>query len=188
MKKVAAAISCVFISVVLHVNVSAQSDEFKYQGNLDFNGQPANGNFDFEFALFTALSGGNQIESTLTRTNVPVANGVFSVSLAFNDAFPGEHRFLEIRVRPVGNGAYTLLTPRQQVLATPYSITSQQASIAGRALEADFAELAGTAAIATNATNAETAQTALQANTAKTAITPEKIFLPMTRTSLMKII
>ena len=77
-----------------------------------------------------------------------VANGIFAVSLDFGSQFPGAQRFLEIRVRPTGGGAFTPLVPRQLINSAPYSVKS---------LSAD------TAANATNATNAVNATTATNA-------------------------
>jgi hypothetical protein len=104
-----------------------QTTEFTYQGSLKTSGAPANGNFDFEFALFNVATGGAPIAATITRTNVAVTNGVFSVSLNFGDSFNGIQRFLEIRVRPTGGGALTVLAPRQQFLSAPYSLYSRNA-------------------------------------------------------------
>lgn len=104
----------------------AQTNEFTYQGSLNTGGTPATGNFDFEFLLFSALSGGTQQGSTITSSNVPVANGIFAVKLNFGTQFPGATRFLEIRVRPSGGGAFTPLAPRQQITSEPYAINSAQ--------------------------------------------------------------
>lgn len=108
-----------------------QSTTFTYQGSLKNGGSNANGNFDFVFALFDAASGGTQIGSAITRTNVPVTDGVFSVALSFGNEFPGANRFLEIGVRQSGGGAFTTLTPRQQVTSAPYSIKSINADSLG---------------------------------------------------------
>ena len=105
--------------------LSAQTTTFTYQGNLNSDGIPASGNHDFEFALF--ISGGSQIGSTLTRTNVPVTNGIFAVELDFGNNYTGANRELEIRVRPSGGGAFTTLLPRQLLRATPYSIIAVSA-------------------------------------------------------------
>ena len=99
------------------VGVTAQGTEFGYQGQLQNSGAPANGTFDFEFALFGSALGGSQIGSAVTRGGVNVANGIFSVSLDFGNPFDGSARFLEIRVRTAGGGTYTTLSPRQ-VLAS----------------------------------------------------------------------
>lgn len=85
----------------------AQTSAFNYQGRLQDAGAPANGTYDFQFRLFDALVGGNQVGTTLLRDDVIVVSGVFTVSLNFGAAaFPGAARFLEIGVRP---GASELL-------------------------------------------------------------------------------
>ena len=73
---------------------------FTYQGNLTDGGSPANGQYDFQFKLFDAASGGGQVGSTLVKDNVEVTNGFFSVELDFGNQFTGQARFLEIGVRP----------------------------------------------------------------------------------------
>ncbi len=135
----------VFIVLAFGIMANAQTTAFNYQGSLKTGGSPANGNYDFEFALFDALSAGTQLGSTLTKTNIAVADGVFSVSLDFGNQFPGANRFLEIRVRPNGGGAFTLLTPRQQISNSPYSVRSLNAA------NADTASNASTATTANNA-------------------------------------
>src|SRR5260370_31347353 len=105
-----------------------QTSSFTYQGRLTDGGTAANGNYDLQFALFDSLSGGTQIGSTQTLNTVAVSNGVFTVSLDFGaSSFSGPNRFLEISARPSG-GSFTLLTPRQQVTATPYAVRSANAS------------------------------------------------------------
>lgn len=143
---------CLFTLVLAFMQTvyQAQTTVFSYQGNLNVTGTPANGNHDFEFALFDAVSGGSQVSSTLTRSKVTVTNGVFSVSLDFESQFPGTNRFLEIRVRQSGGGGFTTLVPRQQVNSSPYSIKSLNADTAANAVSA------------ANATNAATATNALQ--------------------------
>ncbi|HET9493721.1 MAG TPA: hypothetical protein VFR15_05780 [Chloroflexia bacterium] len=95
---------------------------FTYQGSLKNGGNPANGQFDFQFKLYDALSGGGQIGSTLTVGNQTVAGGLFTVQLDFGAAaFRGDARWLEIAVRPAGGGTYTTLSPRQPLSATPYA-------------------------------------------------------------------
>jgi hypothetical protein len=120
---------------------NGQTTEFTYQGNLVNSGSAANGNFDFEFALFDALSGGNQIGSTIPKNTVAVANGIFAVQLDFGSQFPGASRYLEIRVRPSGQGALTILAPRQLINSSPYAVKSINADSATNATQ-----LAGVAA------------------------------------------
>jgi hypothetical protein len=125
------------------LSARAQQTGFIYQGKLTDNGSPANGNYDLQFALFDAANGGAQIGQTQTVANVAASGGVFTVRLDFGpSAFPGAARFLEISTRPSGAGAFTLLTPRQQISSTPYAVRSLSSA---------------TAETATNATNADTA-------------------------------
>src|ERR1700730_16370883 len=75
----------------------AQGTAFTYQGRLQDSGANANGSYDFQFTLWDALSGGTQQPQptpvTVTKTNVAVANGIFSVQLDFGaSAFPGADR------------------------------------------------------------------------------------------------
>ncbi|PZQ09984.1 MAG: hypothetical protein DI564_16765 [Rhodanobacter denitrificans] len=91
----------------------AQLPDFTYQGLLMREGQPANGPYDLAFALYDAQTGGQQIGTTQSEPQFPVANGVFTVSLAFPGAFTGSQLWLEVRV----NGQPLL--PRQAVATTP---------------------------------------------------------------------
>jgi hypothetical protein len=60
--------------------------------------------------------------------NVPVSEGLFTVPLDFGaGVFTGDARWLEIGVRPgLSSGAYTLLSPRQALTATPYALYAQR--------------------------------------------------------------
>ena len=105
-------------------SIFAQDTAFTYQGRLANAGQPANGSYDMTFALFNAVTGGSQVGSTNTVTAIGVTNGLFTVELDFGGNFPGADRWLEIGVRPAGNGTFTILSPRQKFTATPYAITA----------------------------------------------------------------
>ena len=95
---------------------------FTYQGNLDFNGSPASGNFDFQFALYTAATGSTALD-TITLTDQAVTGGLINASLDFTEIpFNGQALWIEVRVRPAGSGTYTTLTPRQPLTATPYAL------------------------------------------------------------------
>jgi hypothetical protein len=99
-----------------------QSESFTYQGALQQAGAPANGLFDFSFALFDAASGGTRIGPVLDRTQVPVEGGVFQVELLFPGAFTGEARFLEIEI----DG--TRLAPRQRIASAPFAVHALSAA------------------------------------------------------------
>ena len=105
---------------------------FTYQGQLTDGGAPANGAYDFEFELFDALSGGSLVGGTVTQGGVTVTNGLFTVQLDFGNVFDGTALFLNIGVKPGGSvEAYTPLTPRQALTATPYAIYASKAPWSG---------------------------------------------------------
>jgi trimeric autotransporter adhesin len=111
----------------------SQGTAFSYQGRLTQSGTPLQGSADLTFALFDAVTAGNQVGSTLlfTAANgnpVAVDSGVFDVVLDFGAlAFNGlitEQRFLRITV----NG--TVLIPRTPIQNSPYSLQSRTAELA----------------------------------------------------------
>ena len=111
------------------VSARAQTTAFTYQGKLTDSAMAANGNYDLSFALYDAATSGNQIGATLTRANVNVANGIFTVGLDFGtNPFPGADRFLQIAVKRPADANFTTLTPRQQVTSTPYAIRALSAT------------------------------------------------------------
>lgn len=115
--------------ILFAVNTAAQTSSFTYQGRLTDTGAAANGSYDLRFSLYDA--GGIQIGAAQTFTNTVVINGVFTVQLDFgSNAFPGAERFLEIAVKQPNETNYTVLTPRQRVTSSPYSIKSFNADTA----------------------------------------------------------
>jgi hypothetical protein len=119
--------------LLLVTTAAAQTTAFTYQGKLTDSGNLATGNYDLQFKLFDALSAGTQLGTTQTISNVTVTNGIFTVQLDFGacpTCFDGSARFLEIAVRPAGGGAFTTLSPRQQITSTPYALKSQNAATA----------------------------------------------------------
>lgn len=98
--------------------------EFTYQGLVEQSGTPLDNTADFQFRLFTALTGGTQIGSTQAVNNVTVTEGRFAAELNFGaSAFDGNERYLEIALRsPAGGGTFTTLTPRQPLTAVPYAL------------------------------------------------------------------
>ncbi len=126
-----------WLLTLLAVTAFAQSTAFTHQGRLTDNGAAANGLYDLQFALFDALSGGAQQGATITRDDVPVTNGVFTVQLDFGATpFNGAARWLQISVRNgASTGVFTLLNPRQPLSATPYALRSQSAAAADNATQ-----------------------------------------------------
>jgi len=111
----------------------AVSTAFTYQGHLRQSGELYNGTCDMQFSLYSALTAGTQVGSTLTQSNVTVGNGLFTVSLDFgNGVFAGNPRWLQIAVRcPAGSGTYTTMTPRQALASAPYAVYAGGAAWSG---------------------------------------------------------
>lgn len=106
---------------------------FTYQGRLDKGGTPVDGTCDLQFGLWDAASGGNQVGPLLTRTNVPIRAGLFTVAdLGFGGgAFSGEARWLQVAVQCSGETSFTTLSPRQALTATPYASYAAQVGAHG---------------------------------------------------------
>jgi hypothetical protein len=99
------------------------SNAFTYQGQLTDSGNPANGQYGFQFILYNALTGGSQVGSIVTTDNVSVTNGLFTVALDFGSVFDGTGLWLEAAVRPGDStGNYTTLSPRQELTPAPYAL------------------------------------------------------------------
>jgi hypothetical protein len=104
----------------------AMKTAFTYQGRLMDANNPADGLYDFQFKLYDNLSGGVQKGLAIEVNEVDVIDGYFTAEIDFgSDVFDGTDCWLEIGVR-VGElndpNVYTILSPRQQVTPTPYSL------------------------------------------------------------------
>lgn len=99
-----------------------------YQGHLKEGGAPVNGTYDFLFSLLNDPVGGSLIGQQVHAANVPVTEGLFTVTLNANgefgpDAFNGEGRWLQIGVKPAGSPLnMENLAPRQPITAAPYAL------------------------------------------------------------------
>jgi hypothetical protein len=56
----------------------ATSRGFTYQSYLAAGGSAVSGNYDFQFRLYDALTGGNQVGSTLIKSTQTLTNGLFT--------------------------------------------------------------------------------------------------------------
>jgi Chaperone of endosialidase len=102
----------------------AQTNEFTYQGKLTDSGT-LSATYDFEFRLCASGLICAPPLQTIQRLNVPVTNGIFTVTLGFDAAFfNGSSRYLDISVRRTAADPWTQLSPRQQITSAPYSIKS----------------------------------------------------------------
>lgn len=98
---------------------------FTFQGNLEYEGSPANGNFDFQFILFDGPDPfiATQIGPAVNVIDVVVEGGLFFVVLDFGPGiFNGDMRFLQILVRKSGViAAPTPLFPLHKLNPVPYA-------------------------------------------------------------------
>jgi hypothetical protein len=124
---------CVVLAGLLGANVDElmAATAVTYQGQLTSAGVTVNGVYDFTFNLYDAPINGSPIGITLTNSSVLVSNGLFTTTLDFgSDPFKGEGRWLEIAVRTDTN-AFTILSPRQPLSATPYAISALSVTAPG---------------------------------------------------------
>lgn len=115
--------------VVASVHAEPASTAFSFQGQLKDAGQPANGDYDMVFRLFSQESGGAATAGPVVFDGEPgnpaavsLVNGLFHVDLDFGAAFDGTALWLELEVRTHGAGDYSSLTPRQALTATPIAL------------------------------------------------------------------
>lgn len=118
------------------ITPSSAQTSFSYKGSLVIGGVAVSGNYDFQFTLYTASSGGSVVGTILTRLNVPVSSGVYTVTLDFgSNTFTSPPLFLQIAYRKSGTtSAYTPISPRLQ-LSVRFSIVASSAmGLQGRAV------------------------------------------------------
>ena len=112
----------------------AQGTAFTYQGQLSAGGAPANGDYDFTFALFNNSStNAGQVGGTLTKFDVGVTNGLFTLNLDFGPVFAGNAAWLAVGVRSNGGAGFTALSPLQELTPTPYAMYAPSAGVAASA-------------------------------------------------------
>lgn len=107
----------------------AQGTSFTYQGQLQNNGSPTSGTYNMQFSLWNAAVNGIQQGTTLATNGVVVTNGLFTLVLDFGSSmWNGSTNWLQIAVETNLTGMFTLLSPRQEVMPTPYAIFAESAS------------------------------------------------------------
>jgi hypothetical protein len=96
-----------------------------YQGHLtDSGGNPLDGTYDMEFRFYDSATGGSQVGSTITKNDVTVTNGLFSVKLDVSQSgFYGQGSWLEVKVEG------ETLSPRQEILPVPYAMSLKPGAV-----------------------------------------------------------
>lgn len=109
--------------------------------------------FVFLMPIPTALRSARPCRETRSRsTTVHSRSSWISAT-----SFLARSRYLAVSVRPAGGGAFTPLTPRQAISATPYSIRSRNAVNADNATFAATAgNITGIVAVANGGTGSST--------------------------------
>jgi hypothetical protein len=118
------------ILLIFAINLHAQGTAFTYQGRLYDGGNPANGDYDLQFALYDASTNGNQVGSAMTNAATAVTNGLFTVTLDFGGVFNGSNYWLQIAARTNGGSAFTTLSPLQALTPVPYAVYAQTSGVA----------------------------------------------------------
>jgi len=138
---------------------TAHARPFTYQGELTENGQPAAGDFDFRFQIYTSANGDILLTTTYTDDQVLV-DGRFSAEIEAEELMTGFDRWIAVAVRPgsISNGdrsdaTYSLLSPRQLITAAPYALTAYQANGLHLPIEEQLNLLSGPALKITNTVN-----------------------------------
>jgi hypothetical protein len=108
--------------------LAAPGTAFTYQGllELEANGIPVTGLYDFNFNLFTISSGGTALNAGVTNTAVGVTNGLFMTTIDFGSVFDGTRYWLEIGSRQNnGGGAFQIMQPRVELTPVPYAVFAE---------------------------------------------------------------
>ena len=142
MKFIAARFVCLFFALlVAPAHAQPLTDSFTYQGELVRGNQPANGTYEFVFALYTDQAGGSVVpHGSAFVPNIEVVDGRFTAFIDFkttNSVFStSDTRWLEIRVREAGDVIFETLTPRQRISPAPAANHAQSATSAQSADQA----------------------------------------------------
>ncbi|MBU0490861.1 MAG: hypothetical protein KKB13_03335 [Chloroflexi bacterium] len=107
------------------VSQASVGTAFTYQGRLQDTGGPVTSDCDLQFSLWDSASNPTgQVGAPLTKSNVSVSGGLFTVELDFGAVFAGDARWLQVAVRcPAGSGSYSTLSPRQKLTAAPAALS-----------------------------------------------------------------
>lgn len=129
MKKLShSAAALLLLATINSPTAFAQGTAFTYQGQLNLNGSPANGLYDFTFSL-SSNPQGTIITAVTGALGVPVTNGLFTTTIDFGAGqFVGNSNWLQIAARTNLVGNYTNLSPLQLLTPTPYAIFATTAS------------------------------------------------------------
>ena len=93
---------------------TAQAAPFTYHGNLTDGGQPANGRYDLQVALYGSEQGATPLMPAATLFGVEVRDGSFSTELDLGDAAQNGG-WIGVAVRPAGADEFAALSGREKL-------------------------------------------------------------------------
>ncbi|RME98820.1 MAG: hypothetical protein D6768_16435 [Chloroflexi bacterium] len=132
-----------FLLGVTHPRIAeaqAPGTAFTFQGRLRSGTDYVNGSCSFDFYLFDAATGGNQLGSMVSKSGVAVIDGYFTVDLDFGDVFANTARYLEARnVNCARAGDPVNLLGRMQINPAP---AAGRAGNAGTANQVNWGDIA----------------------------------------------
>ncbi|MFK7956941.1 MAG: type VI secretion system Vgr family protein [Lysobacterales bacterium] len=117
-------IALAFLVLASFATAAPVGTTFDYQGAIARSGEPADGEFEMEFRLYSSSTSDFELATPELFSQVIISNGHFQVPLDFGALpFDGEEAWLEISLKAVGSpGPLTILSPRQPIRAIPYAL------------------------------------------------------------------
>lgn len=132
---------------------------FTYQGELTQDGQPAAGDYDLRFQIYTDDTGDILLVTRYADDQV-LTDGRFTAEIDAEAILTGFDRWIAVSVRPgsVSNqdrsdASYTLLSPRQLITAAPYATMAFSAKGLYLPIDEELNLLSGPALKITNSVN-----------------------------------
>ncbi len=112
-----------------------------FQGSLNFEGVPANGTFDIAYRVVSSAADAADDSGGPMQTNraVTVSQGVFTTEIEIPlAALDWAQRFLDLQIRPSGDGVFQPLAPRLPITPVPASLVADTArAVSAGAVTAD---------------------------------------------------
>lgn len=131
--------------VLLLCLVTARSQSLNstttFQGSLNFEGVPANGTFDLAYRVVNSAAdaAGDSGGPMQTNRAVAVSQGVFTTEIEIPlAALDWAQRFLDLQIRPSGDGVFQPLAPRLPITPVPAALVADTArAVSAGAVTAD---------------------------------------------------
>jgi hypothetical protein len=109
------------------LGAAGQGTAFTYQGQLQYNGSPANGSYNMIFSLFENPAGSGSALFSTTNLGIHVSAGLFTAELDFGPGvFTGPAYWMQTQVATNGE-PYSPLAPLVQLTPAPYAIYAESA-------------------------------------------------------------